>query len=115
MGVVKTADLAPGMTLECDVKDRSGRLLLRMNSTITGKYLHTLKAWGVTEVRIKGAADETSPATSSTVTDIDPSILQTARDEAAHLFAHTNTEHPLIRDLLEICVTRIALRNQVGK
>lgn len=115
MGIVKTVDLEPGMTLESDVKDRSGRLLLRVNSKITEKYLHILKAWGVTEVRIKGAPDETSPASSSTVTDIDPSTLQTARDEASYFFAHANIEHPLVRDLFDICVTRIALRNQGKK
>lgn len=114
MGVVKTADLEPGMTLECDVKDRSGRLLLRANSEITGKYLHTFKAWGITEVRIKGAADETSPA-GDAVPDIDPATLQAARDEAVHLFSRANIEHPLVRELFGICVTRIALRPQAGK
>ncbi len=115
MGIVKTVNLAPGMTLESDVRDRSGRLLLRLNAQITEKSLRTLKAWGVTWVRIKDVADAVSSTDALPVPDITPAILEAARDEASKFFALSNLEHPLIRELFEICVTKTSLRIQQEK
>jgi hypothetical protein len=115
MGIVKTVNLEPGMTLESDVRDRSGRLLLRLNTQITEKSLRTLKAWGVTGVRIKDVADTASSADGNPVPDISPAILKAARDEASNFFTLSNLEHPLILELFEICVTKISLRGQEQK
>lgn len=111
MSVVKTVDIEPGMTLECDVRDRSGRLLLRTDTQINEKYLQTLKAWGVTEVRIKGASEEL-PQPSGTEVGIDSAVLQAATEEITRHFAHANIEHPLVKNLFDICLTRMALRKQ---
>lgn len=111
MSVVRTTDIEPGMTLECDVRDRSGRLLLRVDTQMNEKYLQTLKAWGITEVRIKGELEE-APKARNVENDIDPGVLQAATEETSRHFAHSNIEHPLIDSLFDICLNRNALRKQ---
>lgn len=111
MSVVKTADIEPGMTLECDVRDRSGRLLLRTDTQINEKYLQTLKAWGVAEVRIKGESED-APQARNTGAGIDPAVLQAATEEISRHFARANIEHPLVRSLFDICLARMALHKQ---
>lgn len=115
MGIVKTVNLEPGMTLESDVRDRSGRLLLRLNSQITEKSLRTLKAWGVPGVHIKDITEVVSPINGSAVPVIEPAILKAARDEASDFFVLSNLDHPVICELFEICVAKIALKSQAEK
>ena len=52
MPTLVTEDLAPGMVLDQDVKDRSGRLLVRSGSELTERSLRVLRTWGVVEVRV---------------------------------------------------------------
>lgn len=115
MGTVKTVNLVPGMTLGSDVRDRSGRLLLRLNSQITEKSLRTLKAWGVPGVHIKDAVEAVSPINGNAVPAIEPAILKAARDKASDFFARSNLDHPVIFELFEICVAKIALKSQAKK
>jgi len=54
MGIVRTPQLEPGMTLAEDVRDVNGRLLLNKGSRLEQSHIRIFKIWGITEVNILG-------------------------------------------------------------
>ncbi len=102
---VKTRQLRPGMSLSSDVKDRSGRTLLRAGATLEEKHLRVFMTWGITEVEIvaDGIDDEKKPSE-----HIPPQLLEQARKEADRRFVHTDCDHPAMKELYDLAVIRIA-------
>ena len=106
MANISVEHLKPGMVLEAEVKDINGRLLLNAGVEITSKHIYIFKTWGVTEVEIKGAAEEDTA--SGAGESMDPGILKRAEDELNGIFLHTDRTHPFIREIFRICAARKA-------
>ena len=104
MGKIAIENIETGMVLAGDVLDRSGRMLLGAGAELTQKHLVIFRTWGVLEADIVGlgsddAADQVPP-------DVDPVELAAAEQELAHLFRHTNRDHPAIIELMRYTALR---------
>lgn len=104
MGVINLEDLKPDMLLDEDVLARNGRVLLRGGNRITEKHLGIFKAWGVTEASINGMTKDEAAA--SAAEEIDPAIFKAAEEKMRGRFIHSGTEHPLLAELLRVCIFR---------
>jgi len=106
MARLQIHDIRPGMTLESDVKDRNGRMLLKAGVALNEGHLRIFKIWGVTEADVLGvsrqAVDEEAQA------DIAPELLEVARLHAESRFRHNDQEHPAVRELMKLCIARKA-------
>jgi HD-like signal output (HDOD) protein len=106
MGKVNTADLEPGMCLADDVTASSGRFLLPRGAVLEHKHLKILQAWGITEADIEGVSSEESAA--RRLADLDPHILQRAKDAIDPLFACCDTENGPMKELYRLALLRTA-------
>lgn len=106
MGTVSIDNLAAGMTLKSDVRDRSGRLLLPAGAELAEKHLQIFRSWGVLEADVDGGSESDVGVQSSF--EIDPEILAAAEALVKPLFMHNDPEHPAIRELLRLCIARKA-------
>jgi len=103
---VRVKDLKQGMILANHAKDPNGRLLLAIGEEITDKHIRTFKAWGITEVEIDSYRDEDG------VIDGQPSeinveqVPRQVREEMDELFRYTDSQHPIIKELIELCTLR---------
>ena len=97
--------LVPGMVLQGDVCDRSGRVLLPAGCELTEKHLLIFRTWGVLEAEITAESDCNSAETEESET-VDPALLAAAESAVMPLFAHNDLEHPAIKELLRICIAR---------
>lgn len=112
MGIINLEDIQPGMILNGDIKDRSGRLLLGAGSELTTKHLKIFKAWGVTEADIQGIEKEEVAVRATAQTD--PLLLEKAEAEARELFRHTDLEHPFIKELFRLFTLRMVQQKFEG-
>ena len=76
MGKVNLDDIKPGMKLERDVQERSGRVLLRAGTEITERHLNIFRTWGVAEADIESMSREEAAAQATR--DLDPEVLKAA-------------------------------------
>jgi len=106
VGKIYTDNLAPGMTLGADVRDRSGRLLLGSGTELSERHLYILKTWGVVEVDIAGTAEESIDP--SFEKSIDATILAGIEKDIAPLFRYTDNSHPAIKELMRMRILREA-------
>ena len=104
MGVINLEDLKPDMLLEDDVLARNGRVLLRGGNRLTEKHLGIFKAWGVTEAGVHGITRDEAAA--SAAEEIDPTVLKATEERMRSRFIHSGTEHPLLAELLRVCIFR---------
>ena len=98
--------LESGMILKTDVCDRSGRLLLPAGAELTDKMLKVFRTWGITHADIQRDADETPGDECETDLSLDPILLAEAEQSVAQLFRHNDPEHPMIRELMRVCLDR---------
>lgn len=104
MANISVEYLKPGMTLNSDVKDRNGCLLLGAKTALTEKHIHIFRTWGVAEVDIEGVTEEdVMPAM---VEQLDPAVLQSVETELNGLFRHVDRGHPAARELFRLCTLR---------
>ena len=94
------------MTLKSDVCDRSGRLLLPSGAVLADKQLKIFRTWGVVEADILFGPDEAPGDMSDEIGTVDPQLLAEAEHAIAGLFRHNNPQHPMIRELMRICLER---------
>ena len=112
---IKIQQLKPGMSLSSDVKDRSGRTLLRAGATLEEKHLKVFMTWGITEVEVvANAAAQHEASTDNPLDNIPKRLLEEARKEADRLFMHTDLDHPAMKELHQIAIVRIALGKTGG-
>ena len=104
---VEQAEL--GMVLSAPVTDRRGRLIMPAGRALEEKHLEALPMWGVTHIEIEGdgPAVQEDP-----LEDLAPWALARAGEEMDHLFLHTNTSHPVMRDLRAMRTIRLAAEIQ---
>src|ERR1035437_3834676 len=106
MPIIPIDRLEAGMTLKSDVCDRSGRLLLPAGSELADKQLKILRTWGVTEADILRGPDEELDDIAEENSAIDPLILAEAEHAVALLFCHNDPHHPMIHELMRLCLER---------
>ena len=63
----KLGKLVPGMILIQDVRDQSGRVLLRSGETLSERAIKTLKSWGVAAVDVQGDDDSVDQVSESEI------------------------------------------------
>ncbi len=93
--------LRVGDILDSDVIERGGRLILGRGRVLSDKHIETLRAWGITEVRI--GRDPVADAASGRADD---PALAAARDAVLPRFELNRAAHPLIAVLIEIAAER---------
>jgi hypothetical protein len=106
MGKVSVSNLKPGMTLESDVLDITGRLLLGSGTEIDERHIRIFKTWGIVEVDIQGVEESRTETDDDFHADI--TIVNQAKKDLLQIFRHTDLVSPVIRELF-----RIALDNRV--
>ena len=92
------------MVLKADVCDRSGRLLLPAGSELVDKLLKIFRTWGVTEADILLGPDDSLADMTMDSSSVDPLILAEAENAVARRFRHNDPQHPMIRELMQVCL-----------
>ncbi len=106
MANVRIKDIKQGMVLASPARDPNGRLLLSVGEEITDKLICTFKAWGITEVEIKGNGDE-ERVTEDPFSEVRAEqVPLQVREEVDELFRYTDRQHPAIKELVELCTLR---------
>lgn len=91
------------MCLASDVRDITGRLLLKSGEVIADRHLYIFRSWGVTEADIETASDEPEQPEQPAG---DPALLREVEAELKQRFAHTNFEMPFVQELFRLAVAR---------
>ena len=105
MAIIPIDHLEAGMNLKTDVCDRSGRLLLPAGTELSDKHLKVFRTWGVAEADITIDGDDGCESPPATTTG-DPEVIAAAQEAVERLFIHNDPQHPLIHELIRICVAR---------
>ena len=110
MAKIHLDNITAGMVLAADVKERSGRVLLRVGTELTERHLNIFKTWGVTEAEIEssGQDDAAANAAAQATSQIDPQVLEKAEKYVDALFALSDKTQPPTRELMRICILRKA-------
>lgn len=95
--------MQPGMLLRSDVRDITGRLILKAGEVITGRHLFIFRAWGVTEAEIEMSEEQSGQRD---LPACDPALMAQTEAELRKIFIHTNQDDPLIQELFSLVVTR---------
>lgn len=105
MAIIPIDNLAAGMVLKSNVCDRSGRMLLPAGGELTERHLKIFRTWGVLEADIVG--DDGAETTQDfIIEDIDPARLAEAEEQVRWIFRRNDLEHPAIKELMRLCITR---------
>ena len=105
MAIMALEGLEVGMTLKSAVCDRSGRLLLPEGVELSEKHLKIFRTWGVTEADVVAEGNDESETGPLPISG-DPALIAAAQAEVERLFIHNDPQHPLINELIRICVAR---------
>ncbi|MGD2187252.1 MAG: HDOD domain-containing protein [Desulfobacterales bacterium] len=100
MGIIHINKLKPGMVLEEEVRDISGRLLLKKGKNIQSAHIRIFKIWGITEVNIRGNNGNQNVTDSN----LDPDKMAKIKDSTQNLFRHVDLEHPALKEIFRISV-----------
>lgn len=112
MGTINLEDIQPGMLLEKDVMDRSGRVLLGAGAQISEKHLRIFKMWGVTEADIQNVRKEEVSAKAAA--GLDPLMLEEAQKQLLELCRHADLNHPFNSELFRLLTFRMVKRPMRG-
>jgi hypothetical protein len=104
MGMILLDDIKPGMILNNNLKDRSGRILLGEGTEITEKHLRIFKMWGILEADIQGVDRES--VVQKAIIPIDPALEKEIEAELSQEFRHTDRQHPFIKELFRVISQR---------
>jgi HD-like signal output (HDOD) protein len=105
MGKVNIDLLKPGMVLAEDLIHSNGRFLLGKGVALDPTHLRVLKIWGVVSVEIEGAANDFRLPD---LDEIDPAVREAAEKLTQERFSLTDSNHPFLRALSNICTLRQA-------
>ena len=104
--------LKPGMVLAGDVRGSNGMVLLGAGAELNERHIGIFRAWGITEVEIKGAAQDTSHT--ELLTKLDVAQRRQIEQELDRLFQHNDPQDPIIGDLRRVCLMRETIRTVGG-
>lgn len=100
MIAVNIHKIKDGMIPAKDITDQSGRLIMASGNEITRKHIKIFQAWGITEITIK-ENDAESVNISEAV-----EIPEQVQNEINELFQHMDQNHPVVKELMELCRLR---------
>jgi hypothetical protein len=100
---VSLDDIKAGMTLASDLQEPGGRLLLPAQTVLTDRHLRYFQMWGILDADIEG---EQVLAGQDHAELADPALVAEAEARMASHFRHTDTNHPVVSQVLQHCVTR---------
>lgn len=107
---VAVDQLKLGAILNSDVKDLSGRLLLKTGTAIDEKHLKIFRSWGIVEVDV----DEDLPGDEQTDTSLwkglDEEGQAMVEQESARHFVHADRDHPVFVELMTLARERLVTR-----
>lgn len=107
MAILALDSLEIGMTLKSNVCDRSGRLLLPAGVELSDKHLKVFRTWGISEADIVADDNQDSDNESEpNPVSCDPAMISALQKEVEKLFVRNDLQHPLIHELIQICVSR---------
>lgn len=95
--------LEPGMILAKDLKTSEGRMLLPRGAMITDVHIRTCRVWGIVEADIHGDDDEKS-AEPTSLSDLDPQVLDACKIMAAQRFVLNPSSHPAVKEMAKLYV-----------
>ncbi|MBF0285188.1 MAG: hypothetical protein HQL51_12120 [Magnetococcales bacterium] len=103
--------LDPGMRLENDVRDLSGRLLLAAGEAVEARHLRIFKMWGVTEADVVPPEGFVAGAGGAEgMTEARSELLRMQRAELDDLFRFVDRSHPVMAELVAWTFRRMAPR-----
>ena len=100
MGMIHIDKLEPGMVLADEVRDLSGRLLLKKGKTIHPDHFRVFKIWGVTEVNVNGNNGSKEEVKS----DFDPQQYKEIEEITQQVFRHCDLKHSAIKEIFRLSV-----------
>jgi hypothetical protein len=112
---IATDKLQPGMVLGDDVKDMSGRMLLKSGTELQAKHLKVLRTWGIAGAEVAG--DEAVGGEQQAEADFGALTADEAAAVKAELksrFASVDIGDPFIRALAELVLRRLVVQ-QAGR
>ena len=112
MATLTVDKVAIGMIVDTDVKDRSGRLLLRAGTEVTDKTLKTLRTWGVAEVSVRADSASDAAVADTPIATLDPATLAAINAQVDDLFIHNDMNVPTVKTLHDVVVDRLATKAQ---
>ena len=107
MPLVSLDKLAAGMVAKNDIKDRSGRVLLRAGTEISERSLRVLRTWGIPSVEVEGEGADEDDAQQENFT-YPPEVLAEAQSRMEKMFCRVDLQHPAAKRLSEVVVERLA-------
>ena len=111
MTALKLEKLKPGMILDNDIKNFSGKILVRKGTCLTEKHIKILKAWGNPEIYISGCSPRSEENGSDKKDSDHPELLQEARQETAGLFRYANKNNRVVKLLMRLCISKKLTKN----
>lgn len=105
MAIVKLEHVNSGMVVANNVKDRSGRILISINTELTDKHIRILKTWGIRSVEIVTADQKIEE---ELTINISAEQLTEAKNTVDMLFKNANRDHPVIKELIAFATQRLA-------
>jgi len=104
--LVPVDDLQPGMPVAEDVFDQQGRMLMAAGTELTERHLRACQLWGITGIRIRAEGLPGEVAAQGPT----PEQYAAAEAETERRFRNTDRNHPLIVELVRLCIIREADR-----
>ncbi len=108
MAKVRIKDLKAGMVLASHARDSNGRLLLPAGEEVSDKHIHTLMAWGISEVDVEVDIESKKEEVSKDRTSAQnaETLPTQMKEEVDELFRYSNRENSVIKELVELCIMR---------
>lgn len=103
MPAIRLDHIKPGMMTAADIRDPSGRLLLKAQTPITENRITILKTWGIQQIQIE-ADEEPIKSGGPTPAPISSTTLRRATETIDQRFQQANTQHEVMRILRDFCV-----------
>jgi hypothetical protein len=99
---VAVDDLQPGMPVAEDVFDQQGRMLMAAGTELTERHLRACQLWGISGIRVRA---EGLPAEAAG-REPTPEQYAAAEAETQQRFRNTDRTHPLMVELVRLCILR---------
>ncbi len=103
MALISTEEVQVGMTLEKDVKNSHGQVLIRSGMELKDRHLTLIRSWGVTEVVVRG---EEKPK--SETLDVTPEAYSWAESVLKFRFSKVSLADPVMQEIFRQSVMRKA-------
>ena len=103
MTSIRLDQIKPGMITGADIRDKSGRLLLKAQTPITENRLNILKTWGIQQIQI-ASAEEQPLKGGATPAPISTATLRRATEQIEQRFQQANTDHEVVHTLRDFCI-----------